>query len=39
METCRDQYNTNKANNANGGLVWTVKGGGYYHECNMRLKG
>jgi hypothetical protein len=39
MHTCLDQYNTNKANNANGGLNWIQKGGGYYSECNKRLKG
>jgi hypothetical protein len=38
MHTCRDQYNANKAANANGGLKWIVKGGGYYSECNKRLK-
>jgi hypothetical protein len=39
MQTCLDQYNANKANNANGGLTWIQKGGGYYSECNKRLKG
>jgi hypothetical protein len=39
MHTCRDQYQENKANNANGGLTWLQKGGGYYSECNKRLKG
>jgi hypothetical protein len=39
MQTCLDQYNANKANNANGGLNWIQKGGGYYSECNKRLKG
>jgi hypothetical protein len=39
MHTCLDQYNANKANNGNGGLNWIVKGGGYYSECNKRLKG
>ncbi len=39
MHTCLDQYNANKANNANGGLKWIEKGGGYYSECNRRLKG
>jgi hypothetical protein len=39
MHTCRDQYNENKANKANGGLTWIEKGGGYYSECNKRLKG
>ena len=38
MHTCRDQYNANKASNANGGLKWIQKGGGYYSECNKRLK-
>jgi hypothetical protein len=28
----------NKATNANGGLKWIEKGGGYYSECNKRLK-
>lgn len=39
MKTCVDQYNANKASNANGGLKWIQKGGGYYSECNKRLKG
>ena len=39
MHTCRDQYNANKASNGNGGLNWIQKGGGYYAECNKRLKG
>jgi len=39
MHTCLDQYKANKATNANGGLKWIVKGGGYYSECNKRLKG
>ena len=39
MQTCLDQYNANKANNANGGLKWIEKGGGYYSVCNKRLKG
>ena len=38
MHTCRDQYNANKANGANGSLKWTQKGGGYYSECTKRLK-
>jgi hypothetical protein len=28
----------NKASNGNGGLKWIQKGGGYYSECNKRLK-
>jgi predicted lipid-binding transport protein (Tim44 family) len=39
MHTCLDQYKANQATNANGGLKWTQKGGGYYSECNKRLKG
>lgn len=39
MHTCRDQYRSNKATNGNGGLKWIQKGGGYYSECNKRLKG
>jgi hypothetical protein len=39
METCLDQYKANKASNGNGGLKWIQKGGGYYSECNKRLKG
>ncbi|VTZ50214.1 conserved exported hypothetical protein [Methylocella tundrae] len=38
MKTCLDQYNANKATNANGGLKWIQKGGGYYSQCNARLK-
>jgi hypothetical protein len=39
METCLDQYKANKTSNGNGGLKWIQKGGGYYSECNKRLKG
>jgi hypothetical protein len=39
MHTCVDQYNANKAANANGGLKWIQKGGGYYSECTTKLKG
>jgi hypothetical protein len=39
MHTCVDQYNANKASNGNGGLKWIERGGGYYSECNKRLKG
>ncbi len=38
MQTCLDQYKANKASNGNGGLRWIQKGGGYYSECNKRLK-
>ena len=40
LHTCLDQYNANKA--ANGGTApmrWIEKGGGYYSQCNKRLKG
>ena len=37
-ETCADQFTTNKATNANGGLKWIEKDGGYYGECVSRLK-
>jgi hypothetical protein len=39
MRTCIDQYNANKATNANGDLKWIQKGGGYYSECTKKLKG
>src|ERR1700761_8094368 len=39
MHTCLDQYNANKAGNGNAGMKWIQKGGGYYSECNKRLKG
>jgi len=38
-KTCLDQYKTNKATNANGGLKWLQKGGGYYSQCAKKLKG
>ena len=37
-ETCADQFTVNKAANANGGLKWIEKDGGYYGECISRLK-
>jgi Ni/Co efflux regulator RcnB len=39
MHTCLDQYRANKAANPSGGQRWIEKGGGYYSECNKRLKG
>jgi hypothetical protein len=39
MHTCLDQYNANKTGGGNGDLKWIQKGGGYYSECNKRLKG
>ncbi len=38
MHTCLDQYKLNQTTKANGGLSWIMKGGGYYSECNKRLK-
>jgi hypothetical protein len=38
-KTCLDQYNANKTSNGNGGMKWIEKGGGYYSECNKKLKG
>ena len=38
-KTCLDQYKTNKATNANGGLKWLQKGGGYDSQCAKKLKG
>ena len=39
LHTCLDQYRANKQTNGNAGLRWIAKGGGYYSECNKRLKG
>ena len=39
FQTCLDQYKANKATNANGGLKWIEKGGGYWSECDKHLKG
>lgn len=39
MHTCVDQYRANKETGANGGLTWIQKGGGYYSQCNAKLKG
>jgi hypothetical protein len=39
FKTCVDQYDVNKATNSNGGLKWIIKGGGYWSECNKKLKG
>jgi hypothetical protein len=38
MATCLDQYKANKTTNGNGGLKWIQKGGGYYSQCNRKLK-
>jgi hypothetical protein len=39
MHTCLDSYNAAKAAGTLGGAKWIQKGGGYYSECNKRLKG
>ncbi|MBB5049391.1 hypothetical protein HNR60_004168 [Rhodopseudomonas rhenobacensis] len=39
LHTCADQWKLNKASNATGGLRWIQKGGGYWSECNKKLKG
>jgi hypothetical protein len=38
MHTCLDQYNANKSGSGNAGLHWIQKGGGYYSQCNTKLK-
>lgn len=38
MHTCADQWKLNKAANTTGGLRWIQKGGGYWSECNKKLK-
>jgi hypothetical protein len=38
-KTCLDQYKANKVTNANGGLRWLQRGGGYYSQCVKKLKG
>ncbi|HEY0327610.1 MAG TPA: hypothetical protein VGC77_00800 [Rhodopseudomonas sp.] len=39
LHTCADQWKLNKTSNATGGLRWIQKGGGYWSECNKKLKG
>jgi len=38
MKTCAQQWEKNKADGTTGGMKWNPKGGGYYSECNKRLK-
>jgi hypothetical protein len=38
MKTCLDQYRANKTANANGGMMWIQKGGGYFSACSKQLK-
>lgn len=40
MHTCSAQWQANKLAHTTGGMKWNQKGGGgYYSECNTRLKG
>ncbi|MFT4277401.1 MAG: hypothetical protein QM576_13695 [Rhodopseudomonas sp.] len=39
LHTCAQQWKANKAANTTGSLRWIQKGGGYWSECNKRLKG
>lgn len=39
QKTCSAQYQANKANGGNAGLNWLEKGGGYWSQCNKKLKG
>lgn len=39
QKTCLKQYHLNKENGKNGELKWIQRGGGYYSQCNTRLKG
>jgi hypothetical protein len=39
MHTCLDSYNAAKTAGTLGDAKWIQKGGGYYSECNKRLKG
>jgi hypothetical protein len=39
MHTCLEQYENNQSTNANGGLKWIQRGGGYYIKCLKRLTG
>ena len=38
MHTCADQWKANKSANTTGGMKWIEKGGGYWSECNKKLK-
>jgi hypothetical protein len=38
-QECGPTFTANKATNANDGLKWIEKSGGYYSECVSRLKG
>ncbi len=38
LHTCADQWKANKAANTTGGMRWIEKGGGFWSECNKKLK-
>lgn len=38
QKACSEQYQANKSADANGGLRWREKGGGYWRLCNRQLK-
>lgn len=38
MHTCLDGYKAAKASGTLGDMKWIEKGGGYYSQCNSRLK-
>ena len=38
QKTCSEQFQANKATDGNGGQRWLEKGGGYWSQCNKRLK-
>lgn len=39
LHTCAESWKANKTASTTGGLRWIQKGGGYWSECNKRLKG
>jgi hypothetical protein len=39
MHTCLDQFIANRGTGGNGGLRWVRRSGGYYFECDQRLRG
>jgi hypothetical protein len=39
LHTCAEQWKVNKDAKTTGDLKWIQKGGGYWSECNKRLKG
>ena len=38
LHTCADQWKANKVANTTGGMKWIEKGGGFWSECNKKLK-